>query len=324
MKEKDSQFRRKGFSLIELMVVIGILAILIAALLPFMGGSRDSAMNVQCQNNMRNIAQAVLSWAQARSDNLGHFPAAGFYKSVDVGVRGGRGKIYYYPHSSWISNHGDVNTLNRTTESKALGSVAHFTEADNEERRFAITNGAIWHAVGESYEVYRCPIHAREFEKKYKHQPGWSYVMNQEFGFNRGGSGVLSFFGASLGNDILVSTAESGLRGKGKQTSRNPDKVLLFAEVQGVDVDDNNISLRAVSGSGNATDAVLEYAQEEMGFNHKIGKHKYGGNVAFADGHVENFQVPVSGRKDLTRWLCQGCNVRFDSKNQTYILNEDR
>ena len=65
-----------GFSIIELMVVIGILAILIAALLPFLGGSSDSAEGVKCKNNMKNLALAVIACAQA-DDADGHLTAAG-------------------------------------------------------------------------------------------------------------------------------------------------------------------------------------------------------------------------------------------------------
>ena len=312
-----------GFSLIEMMVVIGILAILIAALLPMIGGSRDSAMNAKCQNNLRNLAQAVLSWAQARTDNLGHFPAAGLYRSIDVHAR----SKSYYPHRAWISNKGDAFKLNNSQSDVYLGTVAHFSDADNAERRFAITNGAIWHAVGESYEIYQCPVHARAFQEKKGYKPGWSYMMNQEFGFNRGGgNSSIGFFGSSISGRITVSKVSSGKRNEkakdDNQTVRNPDKVLLFTEVQGVDIDDvkNNVTLKAVE-SATGTDAVLEYTKEAdaMGFNHKLGrKLGYGGNVAFADGHVETIVMPKGmNRKDLTRYLCQGYDVPHDGRAYT-------
>ena len=94
-------------------------------------------------------------------------------------------------------------------------------------------------------------------------------------------------------------------------------KVLMFAEVQGVDMEDtqNGISLTAVK-SGDETDGVLEYAKEDMGFNHKVGKNKFGGNVAFADGHVETVVMPTKMKiRDLTRYLCQGYDVPHDGSS---------
>ena len=311
MKNAESRARRTGFTMVEVIVVIGIIAILAAVMMPMLRGTRESALAAQCKNNMRNVAQGVLSCAQAHE--YGHFPAAGYYRSV-WGVDLKEQKPLYHPHRPWINNKGSVALLNKTLTTVYLGDVASFADSE-EEVRTVITNGAIWHAVGTAYEVYRCPVHARNFKKAKGRLPGWSYMMNQEFGFNRG-EGVYAFFGGIFGASMTVATDATGNRKE--KASRSPDKVLMFAEVQGADVDDkkNGISLKTVVSGDTETDAVLEYAQEDMGFTHPLGKGKYGGNVAFADGHVDTIVLPQKGMsvRDLTRYLCQGFDVPHDGR----------
>ena len=82
MKRLVSRKSCVGFTIIEMLVVIGIIGVLLATLLPMMSGSRDSALSAKCKNNMKNLALGVISWAQA-NDEYGHFPAAGYYRSIN-------------------------------------------------------------------------------------------------------------------------------------------------------------------------------------------------------------------------------------------------
>src|SRR5687768_9679296 len=64
----------RGFTLVELLVVIGIIALLVSMLLPALGRAKEQARRAACLSNLRQMGQALHMYANA---NKGHMPRTG-------------------------------------------------------------------------------------------------------------------------------------------------------------------------------------------------------------------------------------------------------
>jgi prepilin-type N-terminal cleavage/methylation domain-containing protein/prepilin-type processing-associated H-X9-DG protein len=70
MTRLQQKNRQHGFTLVELLVVISIIALLIALLLPSLKKAREAAMNSQCLNTLRQLGVAVHAYAVNSKDLL--------------------------------------------------------------------------------------------------------------------------------------------------------------------------------------------------------------------------------------------------------------
>jgi prepilin-type N-terminal cleavage/methylation domain-containing protein/prepilin-type processing-associated H-X9-DG protein len=71
--------RRKAFTLVELLVVIGIIGVLVALLLPAIQGAREAGRRTTCTNNLKQLAIALLNY----HDTHQQFPL-GSYSAVEA------------------------------------------------------------------------------------------------------------------------------------------------------------------------------------------------------------------------------------------------
>ena len=112
----------RGFTLLELLVVIGIIAFLAALILVAMSGARRSAASVQCLSNLRQIHSAFVHYANDHGGRLPDPIANGtsweaslypYLKSTDVFRCGADEEVFPAVGSSydWRDTGSDTTSL---------------------------------------------------------------------------------------------------------------------------------------------------------------------------------------------------------------------
>lgn len=97
-QQRDASSRRAGFSLIELLVVVGIIAALVAVLLPALGRTRDAARAAMCGANIRQLGQTSHMWLMDNTGRQGErHPASAGWVPFVLKVAGGDTKLFRCP-----------------------------------------------------------------------------------------------------------------------------------------------------------------------------------------------------------------------------------
>ncbi|MGA2232998.1 MAG: prepilin-type N-terminal cleavage/methylation domain-containing protein [Tepidisphaeraceae bacterium] len=78
-------FARKAFTLVELLVVIGIIGVLIGILLPALSRARQQSQTIVCTSNLRSIGQGITEYID---DYRGVFPPSNYYKGLSWDSQG--------------------------------------------------------------------------------------------------------------------------------------------------------------------------------------------------------------------------------------------
>lgn len=81
---------KRGFSLVELLVVVGIIAVLIAVLLPTLGKAREAAGRTACLSNLRQIHQTLALYSLANRE----YVPIGYRAGVPEGMKQFNSMVY--------------------------------------------------------------------------------------------------------------------------------------------------------------------------------------------------------------------------------------
>src|SRR3989442_1037158 len=90
----DRTSRRGAFTLIEMLVVVGIIAILISILMPALSRARRQAKMVKCMSNLHQIDLGLRLWGQNYSQ---HLPDSGEWVSAVTSATHTAGGIFVCP-----------------------------------------------------------------------------------------------------------------------------------------------------------------------------------------------------------------------------------
>lgn len=283
---------KRAFTLVELLVVIGIIALLISILLPALNRARQQAKQVACLSNLKQIGAAMIMHAE---EHRNHFPLAG--------------EIYPNPNTTpqWPTDAtpfaiGDTRQVN----------YSYFSSPSNGNRTyvaplpFALApylgyTGAPMTTI-QSYEssnvfrIFTCPSNIEEMQGTQlqvsmfisANVSGWSGpVLASSYAFNEA---CLGWADAPAG----IVGAHSRERGNVSRMPHPANLVLMADAASRGSADGYWMVYNDYVGTGWS---LLNYYNNTTGDTNDpklfdIYRHNGWMNVLYVDGHAESIDIP--------------------------------
>lgn len=184
---------RRGFSLIEMVLVLAIMSALVAMLIPALSAARELARNTSCRNNLRQIGLAMLQHESAMS----RFPPGTLGRGVPTRLRfsdhpgyeidpGARYYIHDYQNTSAL-----VHLLPSLSESPLYDRIPTIcTNANKTYRKYRDESGQGPDRLIDDLEVqsvakmtvatFLCPSDNLEFDRPELYAGGGQPILSTE------------------------------------------------------------------------------------------------------------------------------------------------
>ena len=155
---------RRGFTLIEILVVLGITVLLLAIAIPALIGARKRSEQAQCGNNLRQIMAGCINYSLESRQYMMFSNSQTLEQETDPAKP-------RWTTAGWLYNWHDASRSPAFPASRPVG-YSGFRGDD-------IKNGVLWHYVSTSRKTYFCPSSKETLEEDTGNaEVMTSYMMN--------------------------------------------------------------------------------------------------------------------------------------------------